>query len=118
MSPLIVLLPILLQVAQPMPLPDLQSNVSLWSELAWAALNPATILVAYRMGRAADQSAKIGIAAFAAALAGIAVLWLAAWLQVSFAIDTARGAVGVFVMALPFGALWAWLGWRLTSSKF
>ena len=103
---------VLLQGAQPMPLPDLQPNVSLWGELAWAALNPAAIFVAYQLGRRADQAAKLGLAAFVAALAGIALLWLAARLHVSFAIDTARAAAGVFVMALPFGAIWAWLGRR------
>ena len=102
---------ILLQaVPTQLPPPDLQANVNLWSVLAWAALNPATIAVAYLMGRKADQSAKLGIAAFAAAIAGIALLWLAARLHISFAIDTARAAVGIFMASLPFGVLWAWLG--------
>lgn len=115
MSPFLAFAPLavlLQQLAQPLPLPDLQPNVSLWGELAWAALNPALIGTAFLMGRKADQTAKLGIAAFAAALAGIVLLWLAARLHVGFAIDTARGAVGVFVMGLPFGVLWAWLGRR------
>lgn len=107
-----VVLAVLLQAAQPMPLPDLQPNVNLWGELAWAALNPAAVLVAYRLGRGADQTAKLGIAAFAAAVAGIALLWLAARLHIGFAVDTARAAAGVFVLTLPFGVLWAWLGRR------
>jgi hypothetical protein len=111
---LTVMLAVLLQAAQPMPQPDLQPNVNLWSELAWAALNPAAIFVAYRLGRGADQTAKLGIAAFAAALAGIALLWLAARLHMGFAVDTARAAAGVFVMTLPFGVFWAWLGRRRT----
>ena len=109
MSPLLILL----QTAQPMPLPDLQPNVDLWGELAWAAFNPAAIVAAFLLGRHADQRTKLGIAAFAGALAGIALLWVAAWLNVGIAIDTARGAVGVFVMTLPFGLLWAWLGQRM-----
>ena len=100
----------LLQTAQPMPLPDLQPDVSLWGELAWAALNPAVVAVAYLMGRRANQPAKLGIAAFAGALAGIALLWIAARLHLGFAVDTARGAVGVMLMSLPFGILWALLG--------
>ena len=110
---LTTLLGVLLQGAQPLPLPDLQPNVSLWGELAWAALNPAAIAVAYGLGRQANQPAKLGIAAFAGALAGIALLWLAARLHVSFAVDTARAAAGVFVMTLPFGVLWAWAGQRM-----
>ena len=107
------LLGVLLQGAQPMPLPDLQPNVNLLGELAWAAFNPAAIAVAYLMGRKADQPAKLGIAAFAGAVAGIALLWLAARLHVGIAIDTARAAAGVFVMTLPFGVAWAWLGRRM-----
>ena len=103
--------------ATPMPLPDLQANVNLWGVLAWAALNPVTIAVAYLMGRQADQAAKLGIAAFAGALAGIAVLWLAARLHVSFAIDTARAAAGVFVIGLGFGGLWAWAGRRMAAAQ-
>ena len=97
-------------VAQPLPHAELQANVSLWAVLAWAALNPVMIAVAFLMGRRADQPAKLGIAAFAGAMAGVALLWLAARLQLGLATDVARGAVGVFVTSLPFGALWAWLG--------
>ena len=104
-------LAILLQ-AMPLPPPDLQANVDLWGVLGWAVFNPAVIAVAFLMGRRADQPAKLGIAAFASALAGIALLWLAARLHVGFAIDTARAAVGVFMVALPFGVFWAWLGRR------
>ena len=95
-----------------MPRPDFQPEVSLWGVLAWAALNPAVIGVAWVMGRQADQAAKIGIAAFAAALAGVAVLWLAARLHLGIAIDTARAGAGVFMTALPFAAAWAWLARR------
>ncbi len=103
---------VLLQaVAQPLPPPDLQPDVHLLSVLAWAALNPVAIAVAYVMGQRADQPAKLGIAAFVGALAGVAVLWIAARLGLSIATDVGRGAVGVFVTALPFGVFWAWLGW-------
>ena len=103
--------------ATPMPLPDLQANVNLWGVLAWSAFNPAMIAVAYFMGRHADQTAKLGIAAFASALAGVALLWLAARLHVSFAIDTARAAAGVFVVSLGFGAVWAWVGRRMPAAQ-
>ncbi len=97
-------------IAQPLPHVELQANVNLWAVLAWAALNPAMIAVAFLMGRQADQTAKLGIAAFAGAMAGVALLWIAARLQMGFATDVARGAVGVLVTSLPFAVLWAWLG--------
>jgi hypothetical protein len=97
-------------VAQPLPHPDLQADVNLWAIVAWAALNPAMIATAYLMGRRADQPAKLGIVAFAAAIAGVGCLWLAARLQLGVATDVARGAVGVFMTSLPFGMAWAWLG--------
>jgi len=99
-------------VPTPLSHPDLQANVSLWSVVAWAALNPAVIAVAVLMGRRSDQTAKLGIAAFGAALVGIAVLWLAARIHLSFAVDTARAAAGVFVTSLPFALAWAWAGRR------
>lgn len=113
--PLIVLLQ--LTGAQPLPLPDMQPNVNLWGVLAWAALNPAVIAVAWMMGRRADQTSKLGIAAFAGAAAGIALLWVAARLHLSFAVDTGRAGAGVFCTALPFGVLWAWAGRRAQTSS-
>ena len=113
-GPLLILLQ---AVAQPLPLPDLQPNVSLWGVLGWAALNPVAIWVAWALGRRADQPAKFGIAAFASAIAGVALLWIAARLHVSFAIDTARAAAGVFVTALPLGVVWAWLGRRMPAGR-
>ena len=98
--------------ATPMPLPDLQADVSLPLVLLWAALNPATIAVAFWLGRLADQRAKLGIAAFAGALAGVALLWMAARLRLDIATDVGRAAVGVFVFGLGFGGLWAWIGSR------
>ena len=111
-APLIALLQ---AVPTQLPAPDLQSNISLWVVLAWAALNPVAIAVAYLMGRRADQTAKLGIAAFVAALAGIALLWLAARLHISFASGAARAAAGIFMASLPFSVAWAWLGRRMSK---
>lgn len=104
-------------VAQPLPHPDLQADVSLWAVLAWAVLNPVAIAVAYLMGRRADQPIKLGIAAFAGAIAGTGLLWLAARLQLGIATDVARGAVGIFVSSLPFGVAWAYLGRYFAYSR-
>ena len=56
--------------------PDLQPDVPLLEVLLYGVLNPATIIIAFLMGRKADDKSKIMIAAFAGAIAGIAVLYL------------------------------------------
>lgn len=105
------------QVAQPLPAPDIESAVSLWSVLSWSALNPATLAVAWLMGSRADQPAKLGIAAFAGAVAGIALMWISARLHLSIAVDTARAAAGVFVTSLPIAFFCAWLSRRIQNSR-
>ena len=52
--------------------PDLQPDVPLLEVLLYGVLNPATIIIAFLMGRKADDKSKIMIAAFAGAIAGIA----------------------------------------------
>ncbi len=101
------------QIPQPLPAPDIEAAVSLWSVLGWSALNPIIPAVAFFMGSKADQPAKLGIAAFAGSLAGIALMWLLARLHLGIAVDTARAAAGVFVTSLPIALLWAWLGQRI-----
>jgi hypothetical protein len=76
-----------------------------------AALNPAVIVVGFLMGRAADEPQKIVVAAFVAALAGSALVWIAAF----FRILPARGLggeAGVFATQVLLGALWAAVGYR------
>ena len=52
--------------------------VDLKAVLLTALLNPAVIVVAFWMGRGADQWQKLPVAAFAAALLGLGVVYLAA----------------------------------------
>lgn len=104
------------RIAQPLPAPDIEAAVSLWSVLGWSALNPATVAVAWLMGSRSDQPAKLGVAAFAGALAGIALMWLSALFHLAIAVDTARAAAGVFVVSLPIALLWAWLGRHMHDS--
>lgn len=92
--------------------PSLQPDVSLWTVLLFAALNPAVIATGYLMGRRLDQPAKLVVAGFAASLAGVVLLWLAAELRLHLAADPARAAAGIFAAQIPFGMLWAWLGYR------
>lgn len=77
-----------------------------------ALLNPAVWLTAFLMGRAADQWQKIVVAAFAAALAGAALVWVAAFLKVLPARGIG-GEAGLFVMQMAFGLVWATIGYRL-----
>src|SRR5258705_10276604 len=48
-----------------------------------ALLNPAVIVVAFWMGRSADQWQKLPVAAFAAALAGFVVLFVGTLVGIS-----------------------------------
>lgn len=80
-----------------------------WSILFIAALNPAVIVVALLMGRAADQRQKILVAAFAAAIAGSALVWAATFLDLLPA-KGVGGEGGVFVVQVLLGLFWAWIG--------
>lgn len=75
-----------------------------------ATLNPAVIVVALLMGRAADQWQKLIIAAFAAACAGFILLWLAAFFGL-IQVNALGGEAGVFVMQLVLGLVWAGIGY-------
>ena len=77
-----------------------------------AALNPAVTIVGILMGRAADQPQKLVVAGFVAALAGAALVWLAAY----FRLLPARGIggeAGLFVLQFVIGMAWAALGYWL-----
>lgn len=96
----------------PLLLPD----VPLWEVLAFGAFNPAVIAVAFFMGRqvgrALDQKAKLGIAAFAGAMAGFALIWLGTRLSLGFLATPARASGGIFIASLLFGLIWAAVGYR------
>ena len=74
--------------------PVLLPDVPITMVLLFALLNPATIAVAYLMGRRADQWPKIVIAAFVGALAGALLLWLGTLLRFSVLATPARAAAG------------------------
>lgn len=82
-----------------------------------AALNPATIAVAYLMGRAADQWQKIVVAALAGAIAGSALVWLVAETGIPFFAKTERAAGGIFVLQALLGLGWAAAGYHLASRR-
>ncbi len=93
--------------------PELQPDVNVKELLAYAALNPATIAVAFLMGRKADEKPKILIAAFAGAIAGTALLYAATWFRLWDAPTLARAAAGVFAASLVCGAVYGWIGYLL-----
>ena len=93
--------------------PDLQPDVNLLEVLAYAAFNPATIAVAFLMGRKADEKGKILVAAFAGAIAGVALLYVAALLRIWDAPTLGRAAAGVLAASIVSGLVYAGLGYAL-----
>ena len=92
--------------------PDPASVLVPLSDVAlYALLNPAHIAVSFLMGRKADQWAKIGIAAFAGAIAGIALLYLTALLGIFHAPTAARAGGGIFIASLITGLVYAGAGY-------
>lgn len=77
-----------------------------------AVLNPVVIVVAFVMGRRADQWQKLIVAGFAASLAGFALYWLAGAVGV-MPIRALGGEVGIVLMQFVLGILWASLGYAL-----
>jgi hypothetical protein len=86
--------------------------VDLKAVLLTALLNPAVIVVAFWMGRGADQWQKLPVAAFAAALLGLGVVYLAARVGMLSVDDVGRAAAGIFTAQFLFALVWAYLGRR------
>ena len=86
--------------------------VDLTAVLLTALFNPAVIVVAFWMGRNADQSQKLPVAAFAAALAGSLLTYIAVRMGLTGVAQVGRAAAGVFVAQFAFGLAWAYAGYR------
>ena len=84
--------------------------VDLKALLLTALLNPVVIVVALWMGMRADEWQKVPVAAFAGALAGSALIYIATWLGIATMPSVGRAAAGVFIAQCLFGLLWASLG--------
>ena len=91
--------------------PVLQPDVDLIQLVKIAALNPVVIGIGLYLGRRCDQAAKIVIAGFAAALAGMTLIWLAAFLRMPFIYEPGRAAAGIFILQWAFGMAWAAVGY-------
>ncbi|MFN0217526.1 MAG: hypothetical protein ACKVP4_01800 [Hyphomicrobium sp.] len=91
--------------------PDLQANVPLVEIALFALFNPATIAAAFFVGRKADDKSKLLIAAFAGAVAGVALLYVAALFRIWEAPTLGRAAAGVFAASLLTGLVYARIGY-------
>ena len=89
----------------------LMTPVELKAVLLVALLNPVALVVAFWMGRRADQWQKVPIAAFAGALAGSALVYIATRIGIAELPNVGRAAAGVFIAQFIFGLLWAALGY-------
>ncbi len=92
-------------------MPDYQPNVPLIEVFLYGVLNPATIVVAFMLGRRADDKTKIMIAAFGGAAAGAALLYIVTFLRLWDAPTLGRAIAGVFTTSLIAGLVYAGIGY-------
>ncbi|NJO34577.1 MAG: hypothetical protein HC869_17045 [Rhodospirillales bacterium] len=85
--------------------------------LLTALLNPAVIAVAFWMGGTADQWQKVPVAAFAGAVAGSVLVYLAVRVGMPGIVGVGRAAAGVFIAQFLFGLIWAALGFRFWRAR-
>ena len=77
-----------------------------------ALLNPGVVVVAFWMGRSADQWQKLPVAAFAGACAGALLTYVAVRLGLIGATQLDRTPGGVLIAQFLLGLAWAYLGHR------
>ena len=97
-------------------MPDFQPDVPLIEVFLYGVLNPATIVVAFMLGRRADDKAKLMIAGFAGAAAGAALLYVATFLRLWDAPTLGRAIAGVFTTSLIAGIVYAGIGYATKGS--
>ena len=81
-----------------------------------ALLNPAVAIVGFWMGRQANQPQKLIVAGFAAAIAGVVLVWLAARLRV-LPVRGSGGEAGLFVLQFVVGTAWAAIGYYFARRR-
>jgi hypothetical protein len=86
--------------------------VNLTAVILTALFNPAVAIVAVWMGRQADQWQKLPVAAFAAALVGSMLVFIAVYVGTPGVVGVGRATAGVFVAEFVFGLAWAALAYR------
>jgi hypothetical protein len=77
-----------------------------------ALFNPVVIVIAFMMGRRADQWQKIIVAAFTASLGGFALYWLVAAVGL-MPVHALGGEAAVLLLQFLFGLVWAGIGYWL-----
>lgn len=87
-----------------------------WTLVMIAVFNPAIIVVAFLLGRSADQWQKLIVAAFAASLAGYILYWLVAAVGL-MPVHALGGEAAVFLMGFLLGLVWASLGYWLARRR-
>lgn len=87
--------------------PNLQPDVDVRQLVEIAALNPVVIGLGLYLGRRCDQAAKLIVAGFAAAIAGMAPLYLAGLLHVGMVAEVLRASAGILALQTVFGTIWA-----------
>ncbi|MBY0561245.1 hypothetical protein [Hyphomicrobium sp.] len=97
-------------------MPDYQPDVPLIEVFLYGVLNPATIIVAFMLGRRADDKAKIMIAAFGGAAAGAALLYVLTFLRLFDGPTLGRAIAGVFTTSLIAGCVYAGIGYATKGS--
>ena len=97
--------------------PILQPDVSYAVIAMIALLNPVVIAVGLWLGARCDQPQKLPIAGFAAAVAGIALVWVAAYLRLPYVGDAARAAGGLLVAQMVAGTIWASMAFVYVRSR-
>lgn len=79
-----------------------------------ALLNPAVIVVAFVLGRRADQWQKLIVAAFAASLTGFILYWIVTTLGF-LPVHALGGEAGIVLLQILFGLVWAVIGYWTKS---
>jgi ABC-type Co2+ transport system permease subunit len=97
--------------------PDFEQTVPLVEVLLYGILNPATIIVAFMLGQKANEKSKLLIAAFAGAIAGVAVLYVATLLRIWDAPTLGRSVAGVFIVSLVAGFVYAGVGYLMKRNR-
>lgn len=97
--------------------PDILSPDELRSLLIFAAVNPAVFVVALWAGAKADQWQKVPVAAFAGAIAGATLVWIAARFGIGNFARLGRAGAGLFVTQFFVGLCWAALAFRFKGGR-
>lgn len=97
--------------------PDLQPDVDVRQLIEIAALNPIVAGLAFYLGRNGNQAAKIIVAGFAAALAGMVPLYIAGLLKIPLVAEVLRASAGILALQVIVGCAWAAAGYYLRGRK-